>query len=546
VEHADLVLTGGAVRTMDASRPLAEAVAVAGGRVLAVGDARGVRDLAGPRTRVVELEGRSVLPGFQDAHIHPATGGLAMLGCALFDATTREECLAAVARYAAEHPDRDWIVGDGWSLDSFPGGVPLAADLDAVAGGRPVYLENRDGHTAWASSRALELAGIGPGTPDPPGGRIERGPCGEPLGALHEDAMRLVARLLPPPTPADWERAILLAQAEAHRLGLTAWQEAKVVPETLAAYRALAERGELTIRTEGNLHLSHERGDDALEELLELRSQGTVGRLRLRGAKLFQDGVLETRTGAVLEPYRGRDGHPTGETGLSLFEPERLKQVVTALDAHGFQVHVHAIGDRAVRETLDALEAARAVNGARDARHHLCHLQLVHPADRPRFRALGVVANCQPLWACHSGYVDELTIPFLSEEAARTMYPFGSLHRAGARLAFGSDWTVSTQNPLPQIEVAATRVHPETRDHEPLLADERLDLATAVEAFTLGSAYVNHLDGVTGTIEPGKLADLVVLDRDLFDPAAGLPADARVLLTLVEGEQVWEDPALGA
>ncbi len=260
----------------------------------------------------------------------------------------------------------------------------------------------------------------------------------------------------------------------------------------------------------------------------------------MRGAKLFVDGVLENFTGTLLEPYVGTDN-----TGISMYEHDELAHIVTLLDARGFQVHMHAIGDRAVRDALDAIEAARRANGERDARHHLAHVQLVHPDDVPRFRELGVVANVSPLWACRSPYITELTEPFIGPERSARMYPFGTLHRAGARLAFGSDWTVSTPNPLPQIDVAVTRVHPETRAEGPLLPAEALDLPTALATFTMGSAYVNFLDDVTGSLEPGKLADLAVLDRDVLDPGAGSIADARVLLTLVEGEAVYADPGLG-
>ena len=236
----------------------------------------------------------------------------------------------------------------------------------------------------------------------------------------------------------------------------------------------------------------------------------------------------------VLEPYEG-----THNRGMSMHEAEELERMLVLLDSHGFQVHLHTIGDRAVREALDAIEAAQEANGKRDARHHLAHIQLVHPDDQPRFAEIGVVANAQPYWAAHSRYVDELTLPFIGQRAAYH-YPFGSLVRAGAPLAFGSDWTVSTANPLPQIEVAVTRVlHPE-RNTEPMLPDERLDLETAVAAFTHGSARVNFLEEETGTIEEGKLADLIVLDRDIFDPGAGPVGDARVLLTLSEGEPVHD------
>jgi predicted amidohydrolase YtcJ len=454
--------------------------------------------------------------------------------CNLHETESAEHCIAEIKRYAAENPEREWISGDGWSMDFFPGGNPDKERLDAAVPHRPVYLENRDGHTAWVNSRALELAGITAETDDPSDGRIERNGAGEPSGALHEGAMSLVSELVPPPSAAEQEQALLNAQAELHALGITTWQDAVVEPDTLAAYLAVAERGELTMRAEGNLLWDRSRGQDQIESLLAMRERGSLGRLRIRGVKIFQDGVLENFTGSLLEPYEGTDNR-----GMSMHEAEELKGMLVLLDSHGFQVHLHTIGDRAVREALDAIEAAQLANGRRDARHHLAHIQLVHPDDRPRFAELGVVANAQPYWASHSRYVDELTLPFIGARADYH-YPFGSLVRAGAALAFGSDWTVSTANPLPQIEVAVTRVlHPE-RDTEPMLPDERLDLETAVAAFTRGSAYVNFLDDETGTIEPGKLADLVVLDRDIFDPESGQVGDASVLLTLSEGVPVHD------
>jgi predicted amidohydrolase YtcJ len=540
--EADLLVVGAPVYTADPARPWADAVAVRAGRIAAVGSERELAGLRGPATRVLQLAGGLVLPGFQDAHVHTAAGGLELAQCDLHEVEP-DGYPAAVARYAADHPDDGWVVGGGWVMDAFGVAGPHLAALDAVVADRPVYLESTDGHSAWVNRRALELAGVARATPDPPRGRIERDAAGEPTGALHEAAMGLVGDLVPDPGQAGWEAAIERGQAHLHRLGVTAWQDAAVAPEMLAAYRALAERGRLTGRVVAALRWEPDAGQAQLADLVERRKAAT-GRLRAGAVKLFADGVFENRTAAMLAPYLDGQGRPTGNHGIGMLAADELARVVTALDAEGFDVHVHAIGDRAVRDTLDAFEAAAAANGRRDARHQIAHLQFVHPDDRPRFRRLGVIANAQPYWSCLDGYMRELTLPFLDPERAGWQYPWASLRRAGAVLAFGSDWTVSTADPLAEIEVATRRVAPDDRDAEPFLPDERIDLPAALDAFTSGSAYALRLEAETGSVTPGKLADLAVLDRDPFDPAAGPVGDARVLATLVEGEPVWADPAL--
>ena len=541
--EADLLIVGAPVYTADPARPWADAVAVRAGRVAAAGPERDLADLRGPSTRVLRLDGGLVLPGFQDAHVHTAAGGLELAQCDLHEVEPAAYA-ATVARYAADHPGDPWILGGGWVMDAFGTGGPHRSALDAVVADRPVLLESTDGHSAWVNGLALELAGITRATPDPPRGRIERDASGEPTGALHEAATALVGDLAPEPGQAEWEAAIERGQAHLHRLGITAWQDAAVEPDMLAAYRAVAERGRLTGRAVAALRWEVEAGGAQLADLVERRRTGTVGRLRASAVKIFSDGVFENRTAAMLEPYLDADGRPTGNLGIGMLAADELARVVTTLDAEAFDVHVHAIGDRAVRDTLDAFQAAAAANGRRDARHQIAHLQFVHPDDRPRFRRLGVVANAQPFWSCLDGYMRELTLPFLEPERAGWQYPWASLRRAGAVLAFGSDWTVSTANPLQEIEVAVRRVDPGDPDGEPFLPDERVDLPSALDAFTSGSAYALRLEAETGSVTPGKLADLAVLDRDPFDPGAGPIAGARVLATLVEGEPVHADPSL--
>jgi predicted amidohydrolase YtcJ len=537
----DLVLTGVAVRTMDPIRPVAAAVAIRGDRILAVGSEREVREAAGPRADVVGLPGRLIVPGFQDAHVHPPHSGLQRLRCDLNGSEDRRRYREQIAEYARTHPDEPWILGGGWSMAAFPGGTPRRQDLDEVVSDRPAYLENRDGHGAWVNTRALELAGLTASTLDPEDGRIERDPAtGEPSGTLHEGAMELVEDIVPGPSSGQWEAAILKAQAYLHSLGITSWQDAYVQREQLAAYRVLAEGGELTARVVTALWWDRHRGKEQIEELVDLREWGTLGTLRASTVKVMQDGVAENFTAGMLEPYLDAGGRPTGNRGLSFVDPEELKGVVTRLDREGFQVHVHTIGDRAVREALDAIEASVRANGRRDARHHLAHLQVIHPDDLPRFAVLGVTATVQTFWACHEPQMDDLTIPFLGGERSARQYPFASLLRSGAPLACGSDWSVSTPHPLLQMEVAVTRVDPAHRGADPFLPEERITLEQAMEAFTMGSARVNHQERETGSIESGKLADLAVVDRDVFAPDAGPIGDARVLLTMVGGRVVHD------
>ena len=543
---ADLVLTGGHVHTVDARRPRAEAVAVRGQRISAVGSVAEIAAHVGPATRVIDLADRMLIPGFQDAHIHPIFAGVDRLQCDVRESRGRDAVLATIRRYVESHPDDEWIIGSGWYMADFPNGTPRREDLDAIVPDRPAFIPNRDGHSTWVNTKALELAGIDRDTADPDDGRIERDPDGTPTGCLHEGAAHLVARLLPPDGPELKGRGLRAAQAYLHSLGITAWQDAIVEPEEHAVYRAAHEAGWLTARVELALWWERDRGDDQVDELIERSRTGSFGRVRANSVKLMQDGVLETYTGAMIEPYLDGHGGTTDRRGISFIDAERLPGWVTRLDAAGLQPHFHAIGDRAVRECLDAVAAARAANGHTDTRPHIAHIQVIHPADVPRFAALDVTANAQPLWACHEGQMDDLTIPFLGPERTTWQYPFRSLLDAGARLAMGSDWAVSTPNPFEEMEVAVSRVYPSSRGAvEPFLPDQALDLATAIRAFTLGSAFVNHLDADTGSIEEGKLADLAVVDRDLFAPEAGPIGEARVIGTIVGGDVVFEAPQLG-
>ncbi len=546
-QHADLVFSGGPVFTATTQRTRATAVAVTGGRIVAVGHDE-VRELIGPRTEHVDLAGRMLVPGFQDAHAHPVWGGLDLMRCNLAEVFgTPQLYLDMIAEYAAARPDDEWVLGGGWTMSAFPGGTPLAADLDRVVPDRPAFLPNRDGHGAWVNSVALRLAGIDKHTPDPADGRIERDADGNPSGTLHEGAMSLVNRLLPRTTDEELLQAVQLGQAYLHSFGVTGWQDAIVgsygdAGDAGPAYVQAAERGLLTGRVVGAIWWDRTRGLEQIDDLVAKREAYRGGRFASTSIKLMQDGVPENFTASMLEPYCDGHGHPSDNSGISFIDPEVLNEAVPRLDALGFQAHFHAIGDRAVRECLDAVEHAIARNGRSDHRHHISHIQVVHPDDLHRFRELDVVANMQMLWAAYEPQMVELTLPFLGDERAAWQYPFGDLHRSGAVLAAGSDWSVTSPNPMSAIHTAVNRKSApglEEGEYEPFYIGQRLDLGTALTAYTAGSAYVNHLEDVTGTIEVGKYADLALLDRDPFagpDEEIGL---TTVDQTFVEGERVY-------
>lgn len=542
---SDLVITGADVYCGDPGGTWASAVAVRGDRIVAVGSQAEVRERVSSATTVLHLPGRMIVAGFQDAHVHPPTAGRNRLTVSLNDISGRANYLDTIARYAAANPNEPWIVGGGWAMEYFPGGSPSKDDLDTVVPDRPVFLFNRDVHGAWVNSRALEIGGITKDTTDPADGRIERDPrTGEPTGMLHEGAAySFNDNVVPVPGQGAWEAALLNAQTHLHSLGITAWQDAWVTPDTEAAYRAIASSRQLTARVVGALWWDRHRGLDQIDDLLARRERGSVGdagSFHPTSVKIMIDGVLENSTGALLEPYLDGCGGHTDNVGLTYVDRAELAEAVTILDRHGFQVHMHAIGDRAVRNALDAVAAARSVNGVTDHRHHIAHVQLVSPEDIPRFSELGVVANCQTYWAQMEPQMEELTIPFLGVDRAELQYPFADLSRSGARIAMGSDWSVTTANPLEQMEVAVNRIDPQNRSNPPFLPEQRLTLAQAVSGFTLGSAFVNHDDLESGSIEVGKRADIAVLDRNLFKAPVTELSDAFVELTLASGRVVFE------
>jgi len=536
-----LLITGGHVFTP--AGVVYEPLLVEDGVITAIGpDA-----LAVPGAREIDAAGGTVSPGFQDSHVHPYHAGLDMIACDLTPYLTAEGCLTRIAEYAAANPELEWITGGGWSMDSFPGGLPTAAALDAIVPDRPAFFPNRDGHGAWVNSAALELAGITDSTPDPFDGRIERDADGYAIGTLQEGAMGLVASHVPLPTQDEMDEALAIAQQQLFAWGVTAWQDAIVgatndTPDPIDSYLRGTASGVLKAHVVGAIWWDRNRGLEQIAEIVDKRERALAGGFRATTVKIMQDGVAENFTAGMLEPYLDDCGCPGENAGKSFVDPTQLKEISIQLDALGFQIHYHALGDRAVREALDAIEAAREANGDSDLRHTLAHIQVIHPDDIPRFAELGAVANMQPLWARHEGQMDTLTIPFLGTRRANWQYPFGSLHRAGAPLASGSDWPVSTANALEIIHTSVNRAPAGATGAAalPFLGEQALSLADALIAHSLGTAFLNHDEARSGSLELGKAGDIVILDRDIFAAPVAEIGSASVVFTIIGGEVVYE------
>jgi predicted amidohydrolase YtcJ len=538
---ADLVLRNASVYTVDAERSRARVIAIESGRIVYVGDDAGqhVED----DTKVVDLGGQMVLPAFQDVHIHLGMGGVSYTSCPVFDLPDRQAVLAAIRDCVKARPNDEVIRGTGWTISQFTGRLPPEKELlDAIDDTRPLIFGDADGHAMWMNSAAFEEYGITSQTPDPPGGMIARHPeTGEPRGTVHEESgFRLVTDKWPPFSDEEIMAGLRYAQDYLHSLGITAFQEAIVklngrdYYRTLPAFFALNQSGELKLRA--SLSLFWEAGNEQqLQTFKQARDTYSGGRLRVNTVKFWADGVVETHTARMLEPYTDLPD----SLGLMMIPRNELIAGVTAVDAAGFQAHIHAIGDATVRYGLDAVAAAWQANGRRDARHHLNHVQFIHPDDIGRFKELDVGASFEPYWAVEDEYITQFTLPHVGPERIQRTYAINSLLSAGARVAFSSDWSVSSADPLLGMETAVTRVDPHSNQGKPFLPGERITLEQAIAAYTINAAYLNHLDETTGSIEAGKYADLVVLDRDLFEIPASEISDVKLQATLFEGEVVF-------
>ena len=529
-QPATLIVTGARVWTGERRHPWAEAVAVRGERLAAVGAAAEVERLAGPRTRRIEARGGMVTPGFIDAHVHFLDGGFGLGSVKLRDAATRAELVRRIAEFARAAPAGAWVLGGDWDHELWGGELPRRDWIDAVTPDRPVWVNRLDGHMSLANGAALRAAGVTAKTPDPPGGTIVRGKDGEPTGILKDNAMELVDRVVPDPPPAAKDRALDAAMSYAAAHGVTSVHHMGTW-EDLAVFRRAHDAGRLRVRIHAAVPLATWR---RLRNEVAARGRGDAW-LAIGGLKGFVDGSLGSRTAAFAAPYADAPGN----SGLLVNKPEDLYAWTAGADRAGLQVMVHAIGDRAVHLQLDIFARVAREDGARDRRFRIEHAQHLAPADVPRFAALGVVASMQPYHAIDDGRWAEKAI---GAERAKTTYAFRSLLDARATLAFGSDWPVAPAVPLLGLYAALTRRTLDGRHPEGWVPSQKITLEEALAAYTRGAAWAGFAERDLGTLAPGKLADLVLLDRDLARIPPSEIRDARVLLTVVGGRVVFEQP----
>lgn len=541
---ADLIFTNAKVYTVEADRPWAEAVAIADGKILMVGAAEDVAGSQGDETRVVDLGGRLLMPAFGDVHVHPVLGGIAFSRCSLHEGESLEDYQEIIAGCVASSPGDGPVFGMGWEDSLFPpNGVPRKEVLDEVTTERALIFKSVGGHTYWVNSKTLEVAGIDKDTPDPANGHIDRDEAtGEPVGGLQEAARDLVEHLIPKPTAEEMQQSILYTVRHFNSLGITSWHDAGIALEAdgnsniLNAYKVVNDEGALSVYaslafTWANDFWGEEKALDQIPVILEASARAETWGLHAKSVKFYLDGVIPQRTAAMIEPYEG------GGRGQLQIDPDILAKAISELSAAGVQAHIHAIGDRGVRVALDAIEAAQAQNGSNN-RPMISHLNVIDPEDQPRFGELGAIAAFQPTWSSNYPYMD-LTKQAIGPVRSQYIYPANSVLKAGGMLAYGADWPVATADPLLGLEVAVTRTNYENPSSGSLLPGEGVSLEEAVRAHTINAAYALHLDDVTGSIAPGKSADLIVIDRDIFSMPAADISDANVVLTLFKGKAVY-------
>lgn len=547
---ADWVLRNGAIFTVDSTGTRAQSLAVGGGKILYVGDDAGVEAFVGPESKVIELGGKMVLPGFIDSHSHPSGALIQVVAVSLYDLSSLEQYLDAVRRFAEENPEKEAIRGSGWSNALFPLTGPKKQDLDAVVADRPVQLGSGDGHSSWVNSKALELAGITKETRDPEGGIIERDAATrEPTGTLRESATGLVAAVLPSFTVEERTTGLEAFQEMAAKDGVTTVRVAAIGlsavgdfdASEISAYEGLESEGKLRVRFRGSLLLPPDAPVERVAELAAEREKQKGGLFEIDAVKIFIDGVVEGETAYLLEPYAHRPDY----RGELLWDPDRLNEMVAAADRHGFIVHIHSIGDAATRLALDAFQFAREKNGPRDARHQVTHLQLVTPDDVERFAELEIVAVPQPFWFSKGDFYHNIEAPYLGEERASHEYPMKSFFDAGVTVASASDFPVSIPfSPVVGMKLGVLRSFEPSNPEKVLGPEERVSLEQMIASFTRNGAFAARLEKSLGSLEVGKVGDVVVLDRNLFEIPPERVGEAKVLLTLFEGREIYRAPEL--
>jgi len=534
---ADTIILNARIYTVNPQQPSAEALAISGEKILAVGTKNEIEKYRGASTRIIDAQGHLVLPGFVDCHIHFMDGSMGLTRVDLNDAKTVAEIQKRVKEYAESHLQEPWITGMGWTYPTFgPSALPDKKILDDVVPTRPVYLVAFDGHSSWANSKALQMAGITRETPDPPNGKIVRDEKGEATGALKESAGDLVARVMPKPTREERLAALRLGIHEANKFGLSRVHSAGQDFEWLDLYDELRRNGQLTLRFYIAYFLDPpELTPDAIEKIEQARRTYHDDWISGGVVKTMLDGVVEAHTAAMLAPY----SDDPSQTGKLFWDPAKYTQAVAELDRRGLQIFTHAIGDKAVRLALDAYQNATETNHTNDARPRIEHIETISAQDVPRFGKQGVIASFQPLHA----YPDDDTLNIwarnVGPERAQRAWVWHSIETTGGRLAFGSDWPVVTLNPWPGVQNALTR---QTTDGNPpggFVPSERISLEDTITAYTLGAAFAGRREKTEGSLEPGKLADLIVLSQDLFKVKPSEIAKTEVLLTIVGGKVVY-------
>ncbi len=532
----EILFTNAHVFTMDPKRPWAGNMALSGGRIVALDVDES--EIDPEETKVIDLSGRFVLPGFHDAHIHPIDSGVDFLECPLYDVKNVEGLTDVVKKCSKKLKRGEWLRGSGWTQSIFSApSAPHFKILDQISKDYPIYLMCGDGHSVWVNSKALSLAKIEASTPDPRDGKIVRDEHGQPTGLLIEGAMELVNQVMPARSKELKMAGLKIAIDLAHRFGITSFHDAYMNREFLEIYRELDQKGGLKIEMSGALYADSNRPVDQIQDFIRLKKEFESERIRLKTVKIFMDGVFEDKTAALLEPYLIPDS--AGEMGSIQWDLEKLHSLGRLALQNGFNLHFHAIGDRAVREALNTVQDATLFSGRKIPGHRIAHLQLIHPSDWKRFGELGVFANFQPLWACRDVSITRFTEPYIGEERSKYIYPIGGVLNAGGELAFGSDWSVTTLNPFEAIQTAITRQDTDGSTDPNWTPEQRISLMDALKGYTVGGARVEQRENDFGSIEVGKLGNFIVLDRDLLRTPVNEISNIKVLRTYQRGEEVY-------